>query len=381
MLKTSTIIETFQTKFNTSAKPYLFQAPGRVNLIGEHTDYNDGFVLPAAIDRQVLVAAMPRKDAKIHAFASNFNQWDRFEIHHSIDRLSGNVWGNYVRGMAWSLSQEGYKLRGLNMAVAGDIPIGAGLSSSAAIEVAVGYAFLQLSGIKINLRSLAIAAQKAENSFVGMHCGIMDQLIACLGQSDHALLIDCRDLNYQVLPLPSHATILIVDSGVHRGLPEMAYNTRRQECETAAAYFGVKALRDVTVEQLKAHADKLTPAVASRARHVITENDRTLTAGAALEKGDLKVFGQLMADSHQSLKKDFEVSCHELDLLVDIALGINGVYGARLTGAGFGGCIVALTDQNATRTLISAIDKQYSKASGKKATTYICKPSRGVSKL
>ena len=379
MLTPHSIIETFQLKFKTSATPYLFQAPGRVNLIGEPTDYNDGFVLPTAIDRHVLVAALPRPDNSVNIYASNFDRWDRFEISPAVDHLLENTWANYIRGMSWSLLGNGHRLRGMDMTVTGNIPIGAGLSSSAAIEIAVGFAFLQVSGVEIDRRLLALAAQKAENEFVGMRCGIMDQFISCLGQKDHALLIDCRELSYQRLPLPAHAAVIIVDSGVYRGLTDMAYNTRRNECETAAAHFGVKALRDVTVEQFQAQHHALLPVVARRARHVITENHRTLAAAAALKKSDVSTFGQLMTDSHRSLKEDFEVSCPELDLLVDIALNIDGVYGARLTGAGFGGCIVALADHNASQPFIRAINKHYPHKSGKTATIYICKASQGVS--
>ena len=374
-------LDTYKDKFKTGSAPRLFRAPGRVNLIGEHTDYNDGFVLPAAIDQQIIVAAAPRDDARFHLYASNFDKWDRYGIEKGVDRLAGNAWGNYIRGIVWSLLRQGVDPCGMDAVVNGNIEMGAGLSSSAAIEVAVGFALLQLSGVKMSRKSLAMAAQKAENDFVGIRCGIMDQFISCMGHADHALLIDCRELSCQHLPLSTEAAIVVVDSGVHRGLMDMEYNARREECEEAAAYFGVPMLRDVGMDTFKTTAQGLSPVVRRRARHVITENDRTLAAADALKKYDLRRFGELMIASHKSLQRDFEVSCPELDLLVDIALGVNGVYGARLTGAGFGGCIVALVKWEATSALVSAIQENYTSDCGRKAAVYICKASEGVSEI
>jgi galactokinase len=269
----------------------------------------------------------------------------------------------------------------MDATVAGDIPIGAGLSSSAAIEVAAGYAMLQMSVNGLDRKSLALAAQKAENDFVGMRCGIMDQYISCLGQRHRALLIDCRDLGYRALPLPSGALIVIVDSGVHRGLVDMEYNVRRIECETAATHFGVRALRDISLEAFKNRAHELAPTIRRRARHVITENDRTVSAAEALEAHDLKAIGNLMVASHASLRDDFEVSCPELNLLVEIALGVKGVYGARLTGAGFGGSMVTLVQPETVADLTDAIAERYGPVSGRQATIYVCKASEGVSEI
>ena len=377
----SQTLSIFDDKFAAGMAPRLFQAPGRVNLIGEHTDYNDGFVLPAAIDRQILIAARPRNDAGINIYAHNFNQWDRFRVHENIDKLPGHSCGNYFRGIVWSLHRQGWELCGMDAVVSGNIPIGAGLSSSAAIEVAVGFALSQLAGAEINLKDLALAAQKAENDFVGMRCGIMDQFIACLGQTDHALLIDCRDLSCQIVPLPSEAAVVIVDSGVHRGLMDMEYNTRREDCETAARHFSASALRDVGMESLRQRAHEISDVIKRRARHVISENDRTLAAAGALRTRDLSTFGQLMTASHISLREDFEVSCVELDLLVDIALAVKGVYGARMTGAGFGGCMVVLVEKRAADRLIDTIEKRYAAATGRQAVAYICKASAGVSEI
>jgi len=377
----SQTVASHRTHFGQRATPRIFQAPGRVNLIGDHTDYNDGFVLPAAIDRQIAVAATPRQDSRVNVYALDFDQWDHFDLRKEFVRLDENSWGNYIRGMAWSLLQEGWKLRGIDAAVAGNIPIGAGLSSSAAMEVAAGYAMLKLSDHELDRKSLALVAQKAENEFVGMRCGIMDQYIASMGRQNHALLIDCRDLGHRSLPLPTGARIVIVDSGVHRGLVDMAYNARRSECETAAAHFGVRALRDVSLTAFNNRAHELDPTVRRRARHVITENDRTVAAAGALAADDLKAFGNLMVASHASLRDDFEVSCPELNLLVEIALDIEGVYGARLTGAGFGGSVVALVQPEAAANLTEAIDGRYEPESGRRATVHVCTASEGVSEI
>jgi galactokinase len=372
-------LDIFREKFNREP-PRLFRAPGRVNLIGEHTDYNDGFVLPAAIDYQVVVAARERGDAQVNVYALDFERWDHFELH-SITRRQKNAWSNYIRGMAWSLQQDGYTLVGMDAVVAGDVPIGAGLSSSAAIEVAVGYTLLRLGKVEVDRVALALAAQRAENDFVGMRCGIMDQFISCLGQVNHALLIDCRDLSHQPVPLPPDAALVIADSGVRRGLVESEYNARRAECEAAARHFGVPALRDVDEATFHARAYELPSVVRRRARHVITENARTLAAAQALDAGDLTMFGQLMNASHTSLRDDFEVSCRELDLLVEIARSVDGVYGARLTGAGFGGCIVALAQHAAAEKVATAIHEHYSPVAGREARVYICQPSDGASEV
>ena len=377
----SQTLSTFHAKFAAGMTPRLFRAPGRVNLIGEHTDYNAGFVLPAAIDRQIIVTAAPRTDTEINIYAYNFKQWDRFRVQENIEKLPGNLCGNYFRSIVWSLRRQGHELCGMDAVVSGNIPIGAGLSSSAAIEVAVGFTLLQLSESEINLKDLALAAQQAENDFVGMRCGIMDQYISCLGQTDNALLIDCRDLSYQIVPLPVEASVVIVDSGVHRGLMDMEYNTRRQDCETAARHFGVAALRDVGMETFRQRVHEIPDVVKRRAHHVISENDRTLAAAKALQAQDLATFGELMTASHASLRDDFEVSCPELNLLVDTALDIKGVYGARLTGAGFGGCMVALVEKPAAKHLIDIIQTRYEAVTGRRAAAYVCSASAGVSEI
>jgi galactokinase len=375
------IIKSFHEKFHTRNAPRLFQAPGRINLIGEHTDYNQGFVLPAAIDRHIVLAARAREDSRINVYAVDFKQWERFDLGREISPSPEKSWGDYIRGMAWVLLQNNPELKGMDAVIAGDIPIGAGLSSSAALEVVVGYALLQLSGIERQGPLLAKAAQRAENEFVGMRCGIMDQFIACLGKTGHALLIDCRDLSHQAVPLPSQVAWVIVDSGVHRGLVDMEYNTRRQECETAARHFDVAALRDLDMVTFQSRAHELSEVVRRRARHVISENERTLSAAKALKRGDLAAFGRLMTASHMSLRDDFEVSCSQLDWLVETAVDVPGVYGARLTGAGFGGCMLAAVDQRAVETFVNVLATRYPAVAGKPATAYICKASQGVAEI
>lgn len=377
----SQTLDAFHEKFSGDAPPRLFQAPGRVNLIGEHTDYNGGYVLPVAIDRQIMVAAVARNDSWINIYACNFDQWDRFPIQKNIEALTADSCGKYFRGIVWSLLEQGCGLCGMDAVVSGNIPIGAGLSSSAAVEVAVGYTLLKLAGANIDLKDLALAAQKAENDFVGMRCGIMDQFIACMGQPDRALLIDCRDLNCQNLPLPREACVVIVDSGVHRGLMDGEYNLRREDCEKAARHFGMSILRDVNMETFRERAHELSVVVQRRARHVISENDRTLAAADALRTQDLSTFGDLMTASHASLRDDFEVSCPELDLLVAIALDVEGVYGARMTGGGFGGCMVALAEKQAVSALMNAVGVNYPAATSKQAAAYICRASGGVSEM
>ncbi|MEJ2557291.1 MAG: galactokinase [Anaerolineae bacterium] len=373
-------LDTFRAKFSPDPQPRLFRAPGRVNLIGEHTDYNDGFVLPAAIDYQVVVAARERDDARINVYALDFGRWDHFDLD-SITRRRKNAWSNYIRGVAWSLQQDGHALVGMDAVVAGDVPIGAGLSSSAAIEVAIGYTLLRLGKVEVDRIALALAAQRAENDFVGMRCGIMDQFISCLGQVNHALLIDCRDLSHRPVPLPPDAALIIADSGVRRGLVESEYNARRAECEAAARHFDVPALRDLDEAAFDARAHELPSVVRRRARHVITENARTLAATQALDAGDLATFGELMDASHTSLRDDFEVSCRELDMLVEIARSVDGVYGARLTGAGFGGCIVAIAQHAAAEKVATAIYERYPPDAGREAKVYICQPSDGASEV
>lgn len=357
------------------------RAPGRVNLIGEHTDYNDGFVLPCAIDYETVVVASPRDDSQLSVVAADWaGQTNTFDLKTEISQDPAMTWSNYIRGVAWGLLEQGYKLRGGNLVVAGNIPQGAGLSSSAALEVATGAALSGVSGLDIDGKTLALTGQRAENGFVGVQTGIMDQFISALGQPDHALLIDCRSLEYRPVPIPPGTAIIIANSNIKRGLVDSEYNTRRQECEAAAAYFGVAALRDVPPDLFAVHEDELGEVVARRARHVITENARTEAAAEALAKGDLRAMGRLMAESHESMRDDFEITVPAIDTLVEIMAGVIGAAGgARMTGGGFGGCVVGLAPEELVPEVLAAIAAKYPAASGREATVYVCRASAGVS--
>jgi len=362
---------------------HFFRAPGRVNLIGEHTDYNDGFVLPCAINYHTVIAAQSRDDHQVSLIAADYaEQVSSFDLLAEITPDPVAPWSNYIRGVAWALKQRGYPLQGVNMVIAGDVPQGAGLSSSASLEVAVGTALARLSGLELDGKTIALTGQQAENDFVGMRCGIMDQFIAALGQKDHALLIDCRSLDYRAVPIPAGVAVIIANSNVKRGLVDSEYNTRRKECEAAAVHFGVPALRDVSPDVFALHADELEETVAKRARHVITENARTQAAADALTKGDLKEMGRLMAESHVSMRDDFEITVPPIDALVEIVAEVIGdAGGVRMTGGGFGGCIVALAPQEFVPAVETAIAEKYHVASELEATVYICQASAGAGEV
>ncbi len=371
----SRFVETFD------AQPAcLVAAPGRVNLIGEHTDYNDGYVLPAAIDRHVVIAAAPRADRQVRVLAVDLGRRSAF----SLDDLHADEaerWSNYVRGVAWALQQAGHTLPGLDLTLTSDVPIASGLSSSAAIEVAVACTFQELGGLQLDGVQRALLSQKAENDFVGMRCGIMDQYIISLGQRDHALLIDCRSLDYQAVRIPDGCSLVICDTRKRRGLVDSEYNTRRNECEQGAAILGVRALRDVSPDELARRAAELPPVTLQRCRHVVTENQRVLDAVSALNSGDLARFGALMNASHISLRDDYQVSCAELDAMAEAAWQQKGVLGARMTGAGFGGCTVALVRSEATAAFVADVPRVYRAATGLAPELYVCNAEQGVHTL
>lgn len=325
------------------APSHSIQAPGRVNLIGEHTDYNDGFVLPCAIDYQTVIACARRDDRQVRVVAVDYdNQQDSFSLDAPIEPLSEPMWANYVRGVVKHLQQRDASFGGVDMVISGNVPQGAGLSSSASLEVAVGTVFQQLYQLKLDGAAIAVNGQEAENQFVGCNCGIMDQLISALGQQDHAMLLDCRTLGTRAVSMPEDVAVVIINSNFRRNLVGSEYNTRREQCETGARFFNKKALRDVTLEEFAAAEQQLDPLVAKRVRHVITENARTLEAADALSSGDLQRMGELMAASHASMRDDFEITVAPIDQLVEIVkaeIGPRG--GVRMTGGGFGGCIVA----------------------------------------
>lgn len=380
---TQTATQTFEAAFG-SKPAHIVQAPGRVNLIGEHTDYNDGFVLPCAINHGTVIAASPRQDTIVRVVAADYRgEIDEFRLDASIEPKSDVLWPNYVRGVVKYLQEFGLPLRGADLALAGDVPQGAGLSSSASLEVAVTQAFKTLQGFTdLSPTDMALIAQRAENRFVGCNCGIMDQLISARGEAAHALLIDCRSLEAQAVPMPENLAVMIVHSRVRRGLVDSEYNTRRQQCEAAAQHFGVKALRDLDLATLEARASELDPVVLRRARHVITENKRTTDAAGALAAGDLRRMGGLMAASHNSMRDDFEITVPAIDRLVQILQeAIGEIGGARMTGGGFGGCVVALMPQDKVESVRAAVEREYRAPTGEAGTIYVCRASAGAGAL
>ncbi|MBY8100141.1 galactokinase [Vibrio fluvialis] len=362
------------------APSHLIQAPGRVNLIGEHTDYNDGFVLPCAINYQTVVAASKRDDNRVRIIAVDYaNAQDEFALDAPIEFQTDKMWANYIRGVVKFLLERGYALGGADIAVSGNVPQGAGLSSSAALEVVIGQTFKELFALDISQAEVALNGQKAENQFVGCNCGIMDQLISAEGRENHALLIDCRSLETQAVSMPEDMAIVIINSNKQRGLVDSEYNTRRQQCEEAARIFGMKALRDVTIEEFTRRQVELSEVVAKRARHIITENDRTLAAADALRANDMATMGQLMAASHASMRDDFEITVKEVDTLVEIVKAVIGEQGGvRMTGGGFGGCVVALVPPALVNDVKVAIEQQYQAATGLKETIYVCQAKEGA---
>jgi galactokinase len=358
------------------------RAPGRVNLIGEHTDYNQGFVLPAAVDRYVWYAGRSRADRHVRAFSVDFQDWTEFDLDH-LRRDDDHPWSNYLRGVSELLQGGGARLAGADLVVGGDVPREAGLSSSAAVEVAAAAFWQRLSNLDLDPVSVVKLAQRAENDFVGVPCGIMDQFISALGRKDRALFLDCRDLTYRHVPLQSGVKIVVCNSGVKRALAQSEYETRRNQCTEALARLrstglAVNSLREVEPAELEVARHALTEILFKRARHVITENRRVLEAVRALEEGNLERFGMLMNQSHDSLRDDYEVSSPELDLLVKLASEQRGVVGARMTGAGFGGCTVNLVRQGSTDGFVEAVSRGYELALGLKAEVYVFQASDGA---
>ncbi len=367
------VTENFQQQFG-GPPHYIVRAPGRVNLIGEHTDYNDGFVLPMAIDRATWIALRPSAASRLTLVALNHEDNLTFDLS-DFGKQAGH-WGEYAKGVAWALQQQGYELKGWEGVMACDVPMGAGLSSSASYELAVARAFAAVSGFGWDARAMALLGQTAENQWVGVNCGIMDQMISAAGRDGHALLIDCRSLDCTPVRLPTDTVVVILDTSTRRGLVDSQYNERRTQCEQAAAFFGVTALRDVSIDQFTARADALEELPRRRARHVITENARTEEAAVTT---DPVVFGQLMNASHDSLRDDFEVTNEALNQIVDCARAVPGCYGARMTGAGFGGCAVALVAAEAADQFVSAIGPAYRTRSGLEPKIYVCQATKGAS--
>ena len=364
-LTSAVVTELFQLRFGLPPT-VVVSAPGRVNLIGEHTDYNDGFVLPAAINYHTWVAVAPRDDRELHIIAHDFT--DQFVCLHLDEEMEHDPampWSNYVRGVVQQLRQQNFQLCGATLFITGDVPAGAGLSSSASLEMALIRALTGISGETVEPKAAALMGQAAENQFVGCNCGIMDQLISACGEENSALLIDCQDLTTRAVSIPAEWEILIVHSGVKRGLVDSEYNQRRKQCETAAAYFEKDSLRDVSLEQLLTAQTNLDDLSFRRARHVLTENNRTLKAADALARGDMGLLSKVMAESHASMREDFEITTPEIDTLVEILYEAGqGNAGARMTGGGFGGCVVALAPREWIGKLMTAVEHQYQRATG-----------------
>jgi galactokinase len=374
------VLAKFRSRFGPAAGVY--RAPGRVNLIGEHTDYNSGLVLPAAIGFSCWVAIAPRDDRKLIVYSENFADTHEANLNQLTPGAS-QTWAAYPLGAAWALQQAGYRLRGANLYIFGDVPLGAGLSSSAAVEVATAYALLGASKLPMDRTKLALLCQRAENEFVGARTGIMDEFVSCHGRAGHVLLLDCRSLDFRLLPLPPKMNLVICNTMVKHEHSGSGYNTRRSECEEAVRRLaevlpGVTALRDVTLAQLRQHRERLTDTLFRRARHVITENERVRQTAEALEKGSVAALRGLLTESHKSLRDDYEVSCRELDVMVEIASRQAGVYGARMTGGGFGGCTVNLVESTAALEFKRRVSAEYAKATGRQPDIYICEASQGA---
>ncbi len=375
------IEQSFQAIYGTTPE-VVVRAPGRVNLIGEHTDYNDGFVLPAAIDRSIEFAGRRRADRLVRAHSVDFAASVEFSLD-DIQKDGKNSWSNYIRGVSKYLEEDGHRLSGADLVFGGDVPREAGLSSSAAVEVGTAAFWKNLLHLEVDPVYLIKLSRKAENQFVGVPCGIMDQFISALGRENHALFLDCRDLTYRHVPLREDVKIVVCNSGVKRALAQSEYEVRLKQCRQAVAQIAstglaVKSLRDFALADLEKARSVLSGILFRRARHVVTEDYRVLEAVKVLESGDLERFGELMNASHESLRDDYEVSSKELDVLVELARKQPGVLGARMTGGGFGGCTVNLVRQETAEAFAEAVRRGYQDPLGLKAEIYICKASQGA---
>ena len=374
---------THVSRFNS--EPEIFVAPGRVNLIGEHTDYAEGFVMPAAIDFATLASISPRSDGKITIYSENFREERTFDLN-ALPVSAQKHWTDYPVGVIAVLAGEGHQITGFNMSLLGDVPLGSGLSSSAALEVATALAVTSQLNVQYSRPQLARLCQRAENEFVGAKSGIMDQFISANGEEDHALLLDCRDLSFRLAPIPHNVALVIANTMVKHSVAGGEYTARRAEVEEAASVIGrhrpeVRFLRDATVEDLAKWGAEMSPNALKRARHVITENTRTVAAANALIHHDLKELGRLMAEAHERYSKDFEASCPEADTMVMLANQLPGLIGARLTGGGFGGCTINLVEQDEARRFADALCAKYANATGISPQIHICHASSGAHRV
>ncbi len=373
----------FERRFG--ARPRIFRAPGRTNLIGEHTDYNEGYVLPAAIDRATWVAIAARGDRELHVYSEHFAETVGFDLD-DASLTPRRHWSDYVRGVALMMARAGCSVSGADLLIRSDVPVGAGVSSSASLEVATAIALAAISGCEIPFLEIARLCQRAENEFVGARCGIMDQFIACFAKERHAAFLDCRTLEHDTVQLPGDLRLVLCNTMVKHEIAGGEYNKRREECEEAVQQLArvmphVRALRDVTPEQVKEHRALLTDTLHKRARHVTTENARVPAARDALTRGDLAAMGKLMAESHASLRGDYEVSCRELDVMVELTRGFDGCYGARMTGGGFGGCTINLLKAEHTSRFVTYMRDAYQRVAGVTPEIYVCNAAGGASEV
>lgn len=383
-LSTAGLLEEFKARFPRAGKVQAVRAPGRVNLLGEHTDYNQGFVFPMAIDAGIQIAGELNGTGRVNLYSLNYAAKESFLLE-EITPSKSNTWVNYIKGVVWQFQKLGLQPQGADLVIQGNVPQGAGLSSSAALEVAAALLLDALHGWGLGAVDLVKLAQKAENEFVGVACGIMDQFASMLGQKDHALFLDCRSLEYEAVPLPLEKqgyAVAVVNSGVRRGLAGSEYNTRRQQCEEAVQRLqnelpGVESLRDVSLVDLSL-VNQLPDPLARRARHVVMENARVQQGVTALKAGELEEFGRLLTASHKSLRDDYEVSCTELDLLVELALEVPGVLGSRMTGAGFGGCTIALVPQTSLPAFEKTVSEEYQRRTGIQPEIFVFRPAPGA---
>ncbi len=374
-------ISDFQATFKEKPR-VIVTAPGRVNLIGEHTDYNEGFVLPVAINRAVAIAASVRTDNKLLIYSKTYRSLAEVTVD-NLQPTNVNSWSNYVKAVGFFLQQRGEKLKGANLYINSDVPQQVGLSSSAALEMTSAHVFLFLNNVQLSPLEIIKLCQRAENEYVGVQCGIMDQFISCLGRKENALFLDCRTLGYQHVRIPTGCALVVCDTGVKRELMSSEYNIRREQCnqgvkDLSSVLLSIRALRDVSPQQFHENEHLLGEIVRKRCHHVITENERVKDSVEALKRGDLSEFGKLMYQSHLSLKNNYEVSCTELDAVVDICAEQEGVYGARMTGAGFGGCAICLVKEEFTEALVARLQTEYPQKTGRQPTVYTCTIEDGV---
>lgn len=377
------LAQLFSARF--SSPPRIFRAPGRVNLIGEHTDYNDGFVLPAAIDLYTWTAISPRIDNLLRAYSENLQESCEIDLAVSAPRPRDH-WSDYVHGVALMLQRNGVSVRGADIAIYSNVPSGAGLSSSAALEVSVANALLATSGQALPLVEIAKLCQRAENEFVGARVGIMDQFASCFGSPHHAILLDCRSLDYKLRPLPDGVTMVICNTMVKHGHSGGEYNERRAQCEEGVRilkqrFSTIKALRDVTLAQLESHRSDLSDLIYRRCHHIVSENERVLRTVEALKTGDLATVGACMAESHLSMKNDYEISCRELDIMVQLAQERSGVIGCRMTGGGFGGCTINLVRTASVEQFKTETQSAYHQATGIEPEIYVSTAGAGVTEV